>query len=253
MKTETFKNGTAYCGKFPDDFVNIQFPPVQLIIADPPYGNIIPNNWDKFQSEDDLVNLMLQWTVTFENILENNAALYLWGGIGKPGFRPLYSYLSQVEKKTGFLIANHITWSKKRAYGLNHNYLFTREELIYLIKGLDIKTPRLFNKPYLNIKRGYPGYNKKYPAKSEYKRRTNVWSDITEIFRGKTHIAQKPEQLYKIIIETHTNPGEIVFDPFAGSGTTALAAKEMGRKFIIIEENQTEFNKIIHRINADAN
>jgi len=85
----------------------------------------------------------------------------------------------------------------------------------------------------------------KYPAKSEFLRRSNVWDDITEIMRGKTHINQKPLRLMEIPIETHTEPGEWVLDPFAGSGTTAFAARKLGRKFVVVEEDHVEFDKII--------
>lgn len=88
----------------------------------------------------------------------------------------------------------------------------------------------------------------KYPAKSEYKRRTNVWMDITEILRGKLHTAQKPERLHEIIIETHTKPGEWVLDPFAGSGTTGLAARKLGRKFILVEADRKSFELCLRRL-----
>ena len=48
-------------------------------------------------------------------------------------------------------MSNIITWSKKRAYGVQHNYLQTREDLLYLVKG-DIKKPTTFNVPYLDEK-----------------------------------------------------------------------------------------------------
>ena len=52
------------------------------------------------------------------------------------------------------------------------------------------------------MKRGYAGCNEKYPAKSEFLRRTNVWDDVTEILRGKVHVNQKPERLMEVPIES---------------------------------------------------
>lgn len=60
------------------------------------------------------------------------SAFYVWGGIGNVGFRPFFKYVSEVEEKDKFELANLITWKKRRAYGLSYNYLFTREELAYL-------------------------------------------------------------------------------------------------------------------------
>jgi DNA modification methylase len=117
-----------------------------------------------------------------------------------------------------------------------------------LIKGDDIKKPRRFNVPLLEEKRGYAGFNKKYPAKSEFYRRTNVWTDITEIMQGKVHDAQKQQRVIEIPIEVHTQPGEFVIDPFAGSGTTALAAAKLGRRFVVIEKDEKIFEDMLTRL-----
>lgn len=228
---------------------------VPLIVADPPYGNILSATWDRYDDDQDkFAAWMLDWTRSWSKVLLPNSAFYVWGGIGTPGFRPLYSYLSKVERQDGLglLIANHITWKKRRAYGIQHNYLFTREELIYLFKGSDIKKPRCFNVPLLEEKRGYSGYNPKYPAKSEQYRRSNVWADITELMRGKVHDAQKSQRVMEIPIEVHTRPGEWVVDPFAGSGVTALAAWKLGRRFVVIENDEKTFEQMIQRLRVEG-
>ena len=91
----------------------------------------------------------------------------------------------------------------------------------------------------------YAGYHASYPAKSEYLRRTSVWTDVTEILRGKTHPAQKPDPLHEIPIEVHTQPGEWVLDPFAGSGTRARAARTLGRRFILVEADAEQFERMV--------
>lgn len=250
-----FSDGLVICGTFPDsqvlqaiETVCAAFP---LVIADPPYGNIVDKDWDTVGADDAaFAAWMLDWTKKLEALSLPGAALYVWGGIGKPLFRPFYRYLVQVELETSYRLANHITWSKKRAYGVQHNYLFTREELAYFVLGDDIKKPRCFRVPLLSEKRGYSGYDKKHPAKSEYLRRTNVWTDITEIFRGKVHINQKPTRLMEIPIEIHTESGDWVLDPFAGSGTTALAARALGRKFVLVEQDLVEYQKICKKLQS---
>jgi len=220
-----------------------------LIIADPPYGNIVSDKWDKSNGQKSHANWMISWVQSYGDILLPGAAMYVWGGVGRPGDRPLYEFLSRVEDETSLNIANHITWSKKRAYGVQHNYLFTREELIYLTKG-DIKKPRIFNVPYLDVERGYSGFNKKYPAKSIYKRRTNVWTDVTEIMRGKLHTAQKPIRLAEILIETHTRQNEWIIDPFSGSGTTGVAALKLGRRAVLIENDEASWQLTVSQLNG---
>jgi site-specific DNA-methyltransferase (adenine-specific) len=225
---------------------------VPLIIADPPYGNILPDKWDRWtNTEEAFVEWMLDWTRTWQRMLLPNAAFYVWAGIGVPNFRPFYGYMWQVEKKTTLKIANHITWKKKRAYGIQHNYLFTREELAYLFNGPDIKKPRCFNVPLLEETRCYAGFNPKYPAKSDKYRRSNVWADITEIMQGKVHEAQKAQRVIEVPIEVHTQPGEWVIDPFAGSGTTAFAARKLDRKFVVIEKDEKTFEEMLARLRVN--
>lgn len=222
---------------------------VPLIVADPPYGNVVSEKWDTYDgSAAAFAQQMVAWTRAWSaHALLPQGAFYVWGGIGSPGFRPFMRYLHEAEMLGEFELANLITWKKKRAYGVQHNYLFTREELAYFTKG-PAKKPLKFNVPLLDKKRGYAGYNVKYPAKSEFYRRTNVWTDITEIFRGKVHPTQKPKRLHEVLIETHTDPGDWVIDPFAGSGVTAEAARSLGRKFVVIENDADIFKTLVDRL-----
>ncbi len=214
-----------------------------LIVADPPYGEIVENSWDKGIKASNY----MAWTKDCLTYLSKGASLYMWGGIGKPGNRIFFEWLSTVEKETGMTLRNLITWKKRRAYGKKDDYLFTREECAWLING---EKPKIFNIPLLDIERGYMGFNKDYPAKSKYLRRSNVWADISELFVGKVHIAQKPERLAEIMIETHTRKGDTVMDPFAGSGSTGLAARKLGRRFILIERDPGNFQLIVDRLSG---
>lgn len=262
MKVVEFKDGIA---------INVAFPDAEVLavirttiggnnrlihtLTDPPFGKILDNKpqcqWDKTTLTDiQFAQWMVDWTLAIQELSAPNSSLYVFGGIGKPNFRPFYRYLVEVESQTKYKLANHITWGKKRAYGLAYNYLYTREELAYLHLGEDIRKPLVFNIPLLSTKRPYKGFNLNYPAKSEFYRRTNIWTDVNEIFSGKIHECQKPIDLLRIPIETHTNKGDWVFDPFAGSGSTAMAAREVERKFIVIEKDDIEFEKLVARLNG---
>jgi DNA modification methylase len=261
MKTVSFSDGVAIQGTFPDPEVLAvivttagQLP---LVIAEPPYGNIVDKAWDRITENDrTFCQWMIDWTRKIEEISLPGSALYVWGGVGlprngnTPPFRPFLRYLVEAELQTGYELSTPITWKKKRAYGIQWGYLFTREELAYFVLGKH-KHPRKFTVPLLEAKRGYAGYDKNYPAKSEFFRRTNVWDDVTEIMRGKTHINQKPRRLMEIPIEVHTEPGEWVLDPFAGSGTTAHAARALGRRFVVVEKDPEEFEKMVASLRGE--
>jgi len=251
MIVKEFDSGIAINGTFPNDdvltVIKNYCDNFSLIVADPPYGNVIKAHWDRRECDKKHANWMINWSKVLSDISLPGAALYVWGGYGRPQFRPFYRYIVDVEHGTSWRLANHITWKKKRAYGVKYNYLSTREECAYLVNG-DIKKPRMFNIPLLEKERGYVGYNKAYPAKSKYFRRTSVWTDITEIMRGKVHETQKQLRVIEIPIEVHTNENDIVLDPFAGSGTTAVAALKLKRKFVIVEQDKTSYDTCIDRI-----
>lgn len=222
---------------------------VQAIITDPPYGNIIDADWDRTSlTDDDFATWMVDWTQLWCEILVDHGAVYVWGGVGNVGFRPFMKYITKVEEINKFELASLITWSKRRAYGIQWSYLFTREELAYFVKGSK-KKPSVFNVPLLDTKRGYAGYNKKYPAKSEYFRRTCVWTDINELFRNKIHDAQKPERVFEVPIKASSNEGDWILDLFGGSGVAAFAARKLNRKFIVIERKEEYFYDIVRRLN----
>jgi DNA modification methylase len=196
-----------------------------LIICDPPYGKIVKDIWDRKRS------VYPQWFDYCTKFAAPDCVICLWGGIGNEEDRGFLQFAACMDAHLPWTLHNWITWSKKRAYGKADNYLFTREECLVLKRGKPV-----FNIPLLDSVRGYPGYNKKYPAKSEFLRRTNVWTDINELFKGKIHPTQKPDRLYQVLIETHSSPGDTVFDPCAGSLTTARACKVTGRKFFCVEK-----------------
>jgi DNA modification methylase len=245
-KVVKFKDGIVINGEFGSPEVEKILKKYQkklnLIVTDPPYGEIVANNWDqKIESSD-----YMRWTKECAKYLSKGGSLYMWGGVGTYKNRVFFEWLSKVEYETNLTMRNLITWKKRRSYGTAFNYLWIREECAWLVNG---EKPKIFNIPLLDQERGYEGFNKKYPAKSKYLRRGNVWTDINELFSGKVHIAQKPEKLAEIMIETHTRKGDVVLDPFAGSGSSGLAARKLGRKFILVERDKENFNIICKRIN----
>ena len=89
---------------------------------------------------------------------------------------------------------------------------------------------------------------KNKPKNIEFLRRTNVWSDINEIFRGALVKAQKPEKLIDVIIQTSSNEGSLVIDPMLGSGTVAACCKRLNRNFIGSEIDPITFKIVQERV-----
>jgi len=198
---------------------------VDLLLTDPPFFGIVKEKWDRqWQTSDEFVDWLSNIFQVARWCLKDTGGLVFFGGIGKHGVHPLLDLIRRLEGL--YTYRNWITWQKRRAYGKQRDYLFCREEILWFTRS-DQWT---FNIPYLAEKRGYPGFNPKYPAKSEFKRVSNVWTDIPELFRPE-RACQKPESLMARLVATHSNPGDLVVDPFAGTGTTGVVALRLGRRF----------------------
>lgn len=241
---------TVVCADAKSFIVDLENKSVTLAIIDPPYFQIVNSGWDnKWETEEDYLNWIV-YDICFPMFdkLADNGSLILFGGIGKHKSHPFFKTIIKLEDKYTF--RNMITWAKRKAYGKSHDYLFCREEIAWFSKSSE-RTEVVFNIPLTNEKRGYDGWNKKYKAKSEYKRVSNVWKDIPELMKTK-RIAQKPEPLLERIILTHSNPGDLIADPMVGFGTTAIAAKNLGRKFLCADIDEQEVEKIKERLGPDV-
>jgi DNA modification methylase len=230
------------------DFKKVQFKhKADLFIVDPPYGQIVKEKYDKL-TEDECVDLYMDVAKWCSKHAKDGATAYIFGGIGKPKMRPFFKFLYTVEKETDWRIHNYITWGKKRAYGTAYNYLFTREEIAMLVKGDD---KPFFNVPYLDKERDKAwdkGFQTKYKSKSKFLRRTNVWTDITEIMQGLKCKAQKPTKLYKVMIETSCPVKGFVVDPMCGSGTTAVICKDLGINALCVEKDLEVYQTALARL-----
>lgn len=212
---------------------------IDLLLFDPPYAGIRKDSWDnQWKTNEDYVAWLLDLLRLAKPKMKDNGSVIFFGGIGKHNDRPFFKTILAIENQNLFHYRNMLTWGKRRAYGKSHDYLFTREEIVWYSVS-PARTQVTFNIPYLNQRRGYAGFNKRYPAKSAFKRVSNVWTDITELFRTK-RACQKPVDLLERLVRTHSNPGDLVVDPFAGWGTTGLAALGCGREFLGCEKIEAD-------------
>lgn len=203
---------------------------VRLAVLDPPYYGIVADEWDNQWSS---VREFVRWLYAILKVLRRkltpDGSLLLFGGIGRHNERPLFDLMRRIERKNLYHYRNFITWAKRKAYGKSHDYLFCREELVWY-SASSVRTEVVFNIPLLDQLRGYKGFNKKYPAKSDYKRVSNVWMDIPELFKTRRS-CEKPLALLERIVATHSNPRDLVIDCFCGLGVSGVASLKLGRKF----------------------
>lgn len=232
-----------------DEFLDSRCPTdVDLFLIDPPYYGIVDDAWDnQWGSEKEYADWLVALCCKALEKTKETGSLVIFQAIGKHASHPIFQVIGGLEG-SGWQFRNWVTWKKRRAYGKSHDYLFCREEILWFSKDPN-RTNVTFNIPLTTELRGYSGFNKKYAAKSDFKRVSNVWSDIPELQRPERN-CQKPLPLLKRLIETHSNPGDLVVDFFAGYGSTCLAAIETNRRTLGAEGLEEDAAAAQDRLNS---
>ena len=220
----------------PDGFAN-------LIIVDPPYNLARNFGGNKFTSvsAQQYEDYLRSWFYPLCDKLAPSGSLYMCGD-----WRCSSSMQRVIEEK--LTILNRITWQREKGRGAAHNWKNSMEDIWFAVKNpndyyfdLDaVKQRRRVLAPYRQ--KGQP---KDWEETEEGRFRTtcpsNFWDDITVPFwsmpENTDHPTQKPEKLIAKLILASSKEGDLVFDPFLGSGTTAVVAKKLGRRYCGIELN----------------
>ncbi len=213
-----------------------------LIIVDPPYNLTKEFHGITFSRKDNdaYEDYTRQWLELVLPLLKEDGSIYVccdWQSSLVIG-RVLADCLK---------VRNRITWQREKGRGAKANWKNSLEDIWFCTKSdkyvfnLDavrirkrVIAPYRVNgrpKDWVETKSG--NYRDTCPS--------NFWDDITIPFwsmaENTAHPTQKPEKLFAKIILASSNPGDVVFDPFLGSGTASVVAKKLGRRFFGIEEN----------------
>jgi len=218
---------------------------VDMIFADPPYflskgftwrenGKVKcfdKGEWDRQRSTEEVDAFNLQWLSLCRNVLKDGGCIWVTG---------TYHNISSVERcltTLGYKVLNIIVWQKPNAPLTlsDAHFNFSAEYIIWARKSK--RMPHYFNLEAMTLL-------------NSGKRMPDVWSIPTvetwEKHFGK-HPTQKPLRLLYRAILSNSKPGETILDPFAGSGTTGIAANLIGRNFIGIERESEFIQKCISR------
>lgn len=224
-----------------------------LIIADPPYFQICGEFDYAWKDVHEYVEWAKLWILECQRLLKPDGALYLWGSSGRGKGFPLQRLAIWIEENDIFHIVNYITQKNTRGRGNYRGFVQAREELLFCAKDKELYK---WNTAYLEEKSGRTdmGMNGK-PRTNEYKRCTDVWADITEASQsskerfhtanGETFPTVKAQKLCDRIILASSNPGDIVYVPFAGSGSEIVSCIRNGRQWVGTEKNAAYINEVI--------
>jgi site-specific DNA-methyltransferase (adenine-specific) len=212
-----------------------------LLFADPPYNLTKEFGKESFkQISDELYETWLDsWLSLCVPLLNPTASVYICGD-WRSG-----SAIQRVGSKY-FKLRNRITWEREKGRGAKANWKNAAEDIWFFTVSDDftfnldaVKQRRRVIAPYREN-----GKAKDWDEAGKFRdtHPSNLWTDITVPFwsmpENTDHPTQKPEKLLAKIILASTNPSDLILDPFAGSGTTAVVAKKLGRKFVAIESDE---------------
>lgn len=198
-----------------------------LIVADPPYnlGKRYGNDTDKREMEDQ--NLFLeQWVSQAIRVLKPGGSIYAF--MGFKHIAKLYSYLED----GGLTFQNWVCWHYTQGMGKTKGFSPRHDDILVFSKGdkfifnLDeVRIPQKFYRSINNMRGANPG---------------DVW-EFSHIHycqeNRQDHPTQKPEGLIERIVRASSNEGDLVLDPFLGSGTTARVCQQLNRNCVGVEVN----------------
>jgi site-specific DNA-methyltransferase (adenine-specific) len=235
-------DGILYEGNSLDWLKTVAGQSVDLIIADPPY-NIRKAEWDKFQSQEKYVEWSMEWIAEAARILREDGTLYICG------FTEILADLKHPSMDY-FASCKWLIWHYRNKANIGRDWGRSHESILHLRKSNN------FIMNIDDVRLPYGRHSLKYPVHPQAEssqfgnngKRKDIWlphplgakpRDVLEVpttcngMSEKTpHPAQKPEELLRRLVLASSNEGDVVLDPFSGSGTTLVVAEQLNRKWL---------------------
>lgn len=212
-----------------------------LVFADPPYNLTKAFNGTTFrQTELDTYEAWLEsWLPEMKRVLKRDGTIYVCGDWRSS------SAIHRVLLRH-FKVRNRISWEREKGRGAKSNWKNNTEDIWfatvsekYTFNVDAVKLNRRVIAPYTD-KSGKPkDWRQTDQGRYRVTHPSNIWTDLTVPFwsmpENTDHPTQKPEKLLAKIILASSSEGQVVFDPFLGSGTTSVTAKKRARHYVGIE------------------
>ena len=214
---------------------------VDLLIVDPPYNLDKSFNRSNFKrrSDQQYAEWIDSWLNPLRRVLKPSASIYIccdWR-------------CSSAVQKVGeryFTVQNRITWEREKGRGALRNWKSCSEDIWLFTVSRDytfnvdaVKLKRRVMAPYTTEDGKPKDWDKTDNGGLRLTHPSNLWTDISVPFwsmpENTDHPTQKPEKLIAKLILASSNPGDVILDPFLGSGTTSVVAKKLGRSYVGLE------------------
>lgn len=217
---------------------------IDLVVTDPPYNMTKIYAGEKFSktNAEEYELWLRSWIEPLIPLLKPNASLYVCTE---------WQCSSIVEKvlRDYFYVRNRITWEREKGRGAQHNWKNAAEDIWFCTVSNDyyfnadaVRLKRKVIAPYRHVNGDPKDWADEGDEKFRLTAPSNLWTDISVPFwsmpENTEHPTQKPEKLIAKLILASSKEGDFVFDPFLGSGTTAVTAKKLSRRFAGIEREK---------------
>jgi modification methylase len=226
---------------------------VDLVFADPPYNlqlsqdlyrpnqskvEAVNDSWDKFGSFAEYDEFTRKWLAGCRRVLKDTGTLWVIGS-----YHNIYR-VGAIMQDLGFWILNDVVWIKNNPMPNFRGVRFTNahETLIWAQKKQGAK--------YTFNHHAMKALNDDLQMRSDWNLPLATGKERVKSNGAKAHSTQKPEALLYRVLLSSTNPGDVVLDPFFGSGTTGAVAKKLGRNFIGLERDKKYVRVAQKRIDA---
>ena len=229
-----------------DTFEVLQYLPdafADLIFVDPPYNLNKQFNTSGFRAmrPEQYEQWLDSWLKQLPRLMKPNASIYICGDWKSS------AAIFNVARKY-FTVRNRITFEREKGRGSKTNWKNASEDIWFCTLGDDyyfdvdaVKLKKRVLAPYTDAKGKPKDWEKGKDAKYRLTHPSNLWTDISIPFwsmpENTEHPTQKPEKLLAKIILAGSREGDLIFDPFLGSGTTSVTAKKLGRHYLGIERD----------------
>lgn len=216
-------------------------------------------DWDKqWKNKEEYYKWSKEWLSLSYKQLKETGCIYVcssWEHSGK---------IQEIMEEVGFKIMNRITWKREKGRGAKRNWKSTHEDIWFAVKNESkykfyvdrVMVEKNVVAPYRDSEGNPKDWFERDGEKFRYTYPGNLWNEFTVPFWSmpevksyaqtkktpenilKKHNTQKPKELVKKCILSSTDENDIICDYFVGSGTTAIAAKELNRNFIVFDINK---------------
>jgi len=228
-----------------------------LLFADPPYNLTKDFGAEKFRqrSLERYEAWLDSWVRLCKPLLRETASIYICGDWRSS------AAIQRIGEKY-FIPQNRITWEREKGRGAKSNWKNCSEDIWFFTVGDDyyfnvdaVMLKRQVIAPYTNSNGEPKDWTETENGRFRVTHPSNLWTDLTVPYwsmpENTDHPTQKPEKLLAKIVLASSREGDLVFDPFNGSGTTTVVAKKLDRHYLGVEIDDTYCCLALKRLNSE--